>query len=648
MKNNTNLESSSNVEMASKELERVSPNKLITALRRSTQPSVRDPKTDYESCEPSNLDLCTALTWAPQPEATVFFRQPIVFDEISGDPDPIEDQKVPVFACNPFDTNDGLNVYIAIDILYEQNWHFRQQFVSSLANTIALAPNETLHITLRNTQRKQFDRLNVEEAEQALETESTFVDKDILNVTRSSAKTSNWTVSGNGSFGIGSSYSVGVSGSFSESYNESSTASAESVQENTVRSAENLRTLQKAEIREITEITEENTRSRTIVNPYSDRSLRLNIFNLSKQYCVEFRSVALRPVMIVELLRLKFDRSFVLANCSFLDEDLMDAGLRFELSQALEAVTEFRPEGFVAKLRERALLSLRYLFVEPNLFNLDPLPSQLGNVLDPNLPENSFTLNDATLSGSNMDSGFTDALDQNFGTVFTALGMFFDIYKKQVEQTNDGELALEMALALETTLSQAWTIGGDTQDVTDLLNNRDYSEIFRRVSGFLSTVSGMIKPLLQPAEEEREAAQAAKRAELVIDRVVKHLNCYAELYTQRFLNYIAVQSRMHAIFLFIRELIANEDFLVLNEQAKLQLLALIEIENAFIDHNKIIVPSRNNLDVSKDSEFTRLVGIKPPKDVQLGVLSAHDAIVPADGFHIEPVAGTCVLDDIVS
>jgi len=637
MKQKSKTKKNSNAKAGSQEPLEISPEKLIAALQRS----VMVPETECEVCKSSKLDTCAPINWAPQPEATLFFRQPIALSEIGGDP--IEGHRSPLFACNSFDKLGGLNVYIAIDVLYEQRWHFRDLFISSLSSTIALAPQETLRITLRHTQRKYLDRLNIEEIEQSQEIESTFVDKDILNVARSSAKTSNWSVSGNGSFDITSSLNLGISSNFSESFNETSSSSAESVQESTIRSAENLRTLQKTEVREITEVTQEDTNSREIINPYRDRSLRLNVFNLSKKYCVEFHAMALRPAIIIELVRMDFDKSFVIANGSFLDEALMDASLRFELSQALEEVIEFRPESIIEKARERALLALRYLFSEPNLFDL-PIPPL--NFNDPNLPESSFVGNQAKLFDF-LSSGFRDALDLNYGTIFTVLGMYFDMYKKDVEPNNDGgEFGLELVLALESALAPVWPIGGDTQNVTNLLDDKDYTEVFRRLSGFLTIVSGMIKPLLQPAEEEREAAKAAKRAESVIDRVVAHLNCYTELYTQRLLEYVAEHSRMQAIFLFVRELLADDDYLKLSENAKQQLLLFINIEGAFIDRNKIIVPAHNNLDIGTDTDFADVVGIAPRNEVKLGVLRVHDAVVPADGFHLEAVAGDCVLEDV--
>jgi hypothetical protein len=406
--------------------------RLISAIGKSLQ----DEDGTAKDCTPIELKACAGVMWAPQPEAIVPFRQPIMISEmpvILGDD--VEHQAELRFGCNPFARN-GVRAHLAIDVNFEQHWHYRELLLSSLSTTVSLAPNEELKITLRNTQRKYLDRLNVEQVEQAQERESTFVDKDVLNVTRSSSRTSNWNIGGNGSF-TKKGLNLGLSGSFSETYNEQASASAEHVQESTVKSAENLKTLQKTEVREITETTQENTHARTITNPYSDRSLRLNVFNLAKRYCVEFRATALRPVILFELLRMRFDRSFVLANGSFLTEALLDSGLRYELSQALEAVSQMQGPDVVNKLQQRALMALRYLYAEPNIFNI-PNP---GDGPDMNLPESSFQDIPSSV-GSTISRGLQDALDNKLGVVFTVLAMYYDIYRKEVALTNNGELAL--------------------------------------------------------------------------------------------------------------------------------------------------------------------------------------------------------------
>ena len=86
--------------------------------------------------------------------------------------------------------------------LFEQRWCLRKQVLSASVTSISLAPNEALRLTLRNSQRKVFDQTTINEVEQSESIESTTVDRDVLNVTRSSSVTNNWNVSGNASVSI--------------------------------------------------------------------------------------------------------------------------------------------------------------------------------------------------------------------------------------------------------------------------------------------------------------------------------------------------------------------------------------------------------------------------------------------------------------
>lgn len=609
------------------------PASIIEALAKSAPAPAPAP----QPCPADAPDRCSQPKWAPQPEAVVSFRQPILLSEIGvllGSA--IEGQRELRLGCHPFAAS-GVRVHLTIDVLFEQRWHFQELMLASLSNTLALAPHETLKITLRNTQRKYLDQLNVEQVEQSQQTESTIVDKDVLNVVRSSSKTANWSVSANGSISVGA-FSAGASASFSQSLSKSTAVTSEKVRENTVKSSENLKLMQKTEVREITETTQESTSARTLVNPYRDRSVSYNIFNLAKHYCVEFHSVGLRPALIINVLKLVFDRHFVLTNGAFLDEALLDPGLRFELAQALEAVINAEPPEAIERTRERALMALHYLFAEPNIFHL-PIPNTPFSqpLPDPNLSENSFVYFEG--------NGLRDAVSNKLGTVFTTLGVFYDIYVKRIVPTPDAELALEVAVGLAGALSPAWAVVEESDERGHVLDTSQYTEIFRRLGGFLTIVSGMIEPALKPAEEERESAKAASRAEFVIGRVVDHLNCYAELYTRRFLEFIAAQSRMEAIFLFIRDLIENH--LQLAPNVKQSLVELLDIEASFIDRSTIVVPGRQDLNPAAVPDLGGDEGVNTGGGrVKLGLLNSFEAITPTDGMHVEPVPGTCILPDV--
>src|SRR4029078_8699932 len=83
---------------------------------------------------------------------------------------------------------------LALDLMFEQSWNFQASFIADLHTTMALAPREEVKLELRTSQRKWLQQSVVDSAESLNSTEATTVDKDTLNVTRSSALTKGWHV----------------------------------------------------------------------------------------------------------------------------------------------------------------------------------------------------------------------------------------------------------------------------------------------------------------------------------------------------------------------------------------------------------------------------------------------------------------------
>jgi len=96
--------------------------------------------------------------------------------------------------------------------------------LGDLSSTIALAPMEQLTIEIRNSQRRLLEKQTLDSAEEMTSTESTTIDKEVLNVANSSSKTENWSVSGNGSFSLGGVGNLGVNAMTSGSFTENSRA----------------------------------------------------------------------------------------------------------------------------------------------------------------------------------------------------------------------------------------------------------------------------------------------------------------------------------------------------------------------------------------------------------------------------------------
>src|SRR5262245_25868775 len=154
-----------------------------------------------------------------------------------------------------------------------------------------------------------------------------------------------------------------------------------------------------------------------------------------------------------------------------------------------------------------------------------------------------------------MSSGFADSVNHNAGLVFTALNVFFKRFTDLSVVERDAE-AVSIAVALASGIRPAWdALAATADDLKKVLDVTGLTEALRRVPAFLVMVDGMLRPLLEPAEQERDAEAAAERAQFVIDRVVEHLHCHREYYLQRFLHYVAAQTGFTTLAEFVRDVI---------------------------------------------------------------------------------------------
>ncbi|MGF1471654.1 MAG: hypothetical protein ACFB50_07935 [Rubrobacteraceae bacterium] len=627
----------------------VNENRLINALRRANEICLGTSYDSLEACATDTEALmgCGNPKALSDPESVIVFRKPLPLEPVKigreqDDVGPFPESELPFdLGCVKL-FKLGLKATLALDLIHEQRWCFQSQAVSALSTTISLAPNEKLSLTIRNTQRKLFDQTNLDEVEQNESTESLIVDRDIVNVTRSSTKTSNWQVSGNASVSIpikAAMVNLGVGGSVSKSVTDSAQSSAEHVSEATLKSAKNLRNLQKVEVKETAETFEDRERSRVIVNPYRDRSLSLNMYSLGKEYLVDFVLTHLRPSIILEFTNVKFDRDFVIANGDFLQQHLQDVGIRFELSEALEAATD---DGFGSALedvQELAQLALKYLFDVPNIFNVADISQKAGDFTiwtDANSPDSSF---DAQSS----KSGLNDAVDSKLSMIFSTINFYFKLYRDEVKVGNP-DLAVSVALSLEAALKPLWLTAEETQDISNVHDQKHRTEAFRRLGGFLALVSGSIRPLLEPAEKDRARIEAARRAEFVISRVVNHLKCHRDFYIGQYLRYLTELTGGLTIRRFIEDALAQ-----VSDPPELEANwdELFAIEEAFVDRNSVVVPGRCLYDEEASSSLIEMLDRDGKQnDLKFGILRRERVVVPTDGTYIESRAGDCILPDV--
>jgi hypothetical protein len=168
-------------------------------------------------------------------------------------------------------------------------------------------------------------------------------------------------------------------------------------------------------------------------------------------------------------------------------------------------------------------------------------------------------------------------------------------------------------------------------ELANVFDEGDFTEVFRRLSGFLAMVSGMVEPRIGAAEEDRKAAQAHEQALFVLDRLIQHLRCHESYYAQTFLVYIARQTANQAIHDFVRSLIVRA---VPGQQNQDLVNRLFDVDRVFVSRQQLIVPGFDPL----------------PLRVFLGedevVPTVIESEVPCDGVHLEVAQGACVLTDV--
>ena len=591
---------------------------------------------------PQTYTLCAAPDVRTPTQFRIPFRQPILLENlllgVAPKPtDPITCTKL-----------DGLQSHLALDPRFEQVWNLQKLSIGDLSATVSLAPLERLELEFRSSQRQLLERSVLESAESVQSSESSAIDKEAINVTRSSSKTSGWHFDTTGTLTVGYA-SLSQTIGYSESVTDSNQQAINKTSERTRKSAESLKSLHKIEVKGKTETFVQNRMTRLLINPYKDRTLALNVFQLLKHYSVSTALVDTRLAIIVAVDHVVFDADFVVSNADFLRDTLTDSSLIDDLTQAVQGakadLTASAPSYELARtIAERAI---HYLFFEPNIFNL---PTRNGR--DSNSPALSMDANLPTFG----DTGLGDALVKNMGLVFMSLNLFFKVAADAKLRFDQSDNAIRLAVALANDIDASWSkIFADPAKVPDSIqkeafDDTSFSEVLRRVPGFLAMVKGMLVPLLEPATAEQDAAAKQEQARYALARLITHLNCNMNFYIQRYLRYVWTKTTGAAVVTFVRRHIA---YLSQNNLFPAFLLTDdFDVEGSFIDKQEIVIPGMRPLSGDQLAAIgTRLsegAGDAPPQ--QPPVVEPDPAIieleVPADGIHLEVAPGACVLAEV--
>ncbi len=599
---------------------------------------------------PAVLEACETLVQRTPPEYQFQFRLPYDIATLVDLPLPVADPANPpprvAVSCVPVLAG---RFSIVADLRLRQTWSFQQLYIGDLSSSISLAPGERLNLTIKKTQRTQLNQTTLNSSESLDSFESSVVDKDVLNIQRSSVSTQQWRVDANANVSLLGVLTVGGGGGFTSSATESANTAIEQIAEVTTKSARRLQALQKIEVARQDELTTETAQTRTITNPYRDRSLTLHVYELAKRFAVTTDLAEVRPALVMEITDLDLDRDFVLAQGELLDEIFLDRSLAAELREALLAVRTTVVTDHRALARRYARLAFHFLFEANNLFNLD------GGDPAENSPWASFA----------DEEGLEDAIDNELGRVFTTLGVYLRLQAEIYSRPPFGpppilpnpppwpgasgrghDLEVEMALSLAQAIREPWTaLGPDS--VENILDVGDRTEVARRISGFLSLVDGLIKPLLTPIEEEREAAEARNRAEAVIDRVLRHIQCNRTYYVERFLAGLSQRTHGYALAEAFSQIVRSGTLAALNPGQEEALLELFNPRLGYLDGLQFVVPLRQAMSLGAALRLIAdLTGGPPPAQEDLVFPDQQDLTIPTDGFHLEPIAGRCVLADV--
>lgn len=544
-------------------------------------------------------------------------------------------------ACVPVE----ILVRAGLDPLFQQTWTLGQLAIGDLASSMSLAPGERLTLEVSSSQRQVVTRDVLDSAESVRAIENTVIDREAVNVVRSNTKTTNWHVDGTGTI-AGTGWGVDLTAGFSKNVTDSNQTSINRLTETTRRSSETLKTLHKIEVKGTTETLVQNRVARVVRNPYRDRTLSLNVFQLIKKYTVASSLVETRTAIIVPITNLAFDDAFVLNNVDFLQQYLLDSALLDELPMALKADQPGKPPQ--AGSFDTAVLianaALRFLFQSQNIFNV-PVGDPAFN---PNTVDTSFN---ASVPGTFDSTGLRDSIQadgDHAGRVFAIMNFFF---RASTDETLfppaaglTGEMAIRFATALANQIEDEWK---QVKKLDALFDLNQFTEIHRRIPGFLAMVKGMLLPLVEPAAAEQVALRDLQDQQQLLRRLLGHLDCNRNYYIQRFLRYVWEKTDGQAIVDFASEVLARIAF----PDSPLLAAPAYDLDATFIDKQQIVVPGTRPLTPADIVAVARALDpAVPPSEppVTLPVPNTTPVEIPADGIHLEVAQGACVLKDVPS
>lgn len=595
--------------------------------------------------------------------------------------------------------NSTFTLGFGLNFFFNQNWLLRNVAIGDFSSSITLAPSEKLTLEFQNTQRKLLEQSVLDSTEQLQSDESTSIDKDVMNVVRDSTKTKNWSVNANGSFSLNLGYfgfSLGGSGGVNNELVEKNKTASQSIREATLKSSENLKSLHKIEVKGTSEYIVTNRMTRVIENPYNDRTLNINVFQLVKNYITELSLRNVFPSLIINISDFNFDKEFIQSNSHFLKENLLDTSLKDNLDSIFKAINSHNANA-PSLAQKNALLALKYLFEVDNIFNVGykelegPNPNNISNSFDASIIQNNvFNFNLSLLTGltqpKHEEIGDThlhfEHATQDVYLLQTMLifNYFYQVYKEKKDSL-DGELALNFVSVLASAEIQSlWQSPHAIHSISYVMD-LSYAELVRRLPGFFTMVNHMVKPYVPKLEEDSlfkqpfnppvstentgstqqkdsydpylneyyKSLQQANISNMTsLDNLIEHLNFNKEYYIQQYLIYLSTHTKNQSILDFVSYVVSSiKEDTQTNKDIKELIPLIFSLEDSYINAQQVIIPSNKNLSEETITEIIKVINSNT-LDFNFNDFSPilDNVQVPTDGIHLEISKSKCILPNL--
>jgi hypothetical protein len=523
--------------------------------------------------------------------------------------------------------------------------------VGDFANLISLAPSEVLTIEMRRTQHTLLEQSQENASTVEVGTELLDSDKESITVANTSARTANWSVSGTGGFSL---YGIGASGSATNSatVNNTTSSTVNHIDEVTKKSSNKVTTQTKLQIRGVTETTVDARETRILKNPFPDRVLALNLYEVVKKFSVKTYipdTSYLQLLITATLQPINFTQAFISANQPFLLDALLDTQLQSSLATIVGALQQAQPSDQQALIGKALDALEQYLFEDRQGVQ----PYHDGDYQN-DTPTNAFTNANVhppptwTAIGTGA-SGV--AIKQ---TVSAA----FEIYVNEQMYwmimggypSGAGGLPpwpnlypaqrLQMMQGLAAKVLDAWTNKLDDTGRINLMKAPGRTEIFRRVPGFLQLYADLLGNISVPQPDPSTVA--------LINALVNHLNCNAEYYTEQYIRFLWDKLGSPFVIQVANDILADlfpapPGYVSDTSRPYLNIYQVEDVQRSGLS---VLIPMLGPLPANSTipNFIAGLTNLSNAiQGAELPNPQVSEVIVPTEGVHIEPVAGECVL-----